>query len=67
MRIVYINEDALLALVADAWKVYCVLQSLVAAGVVTPEWASKSLHNVIQYTYRQAIARIIGNYLLTRS
>lgn len=63
----YINQDALLALIAGAWKSYCVLQGLVNAGVVTPRWASQSLNNVIQYTYRQAVARIVAAYLLTRS
>lgn len=63
----YINDDALLALVAGAWKAYCMLQGLVSAGVVSQDWASKSLRNVIQYTYRQAVCRVIAAYLDTRS
>lgn len=58
----YITDDANLALVAGAWKAYCMLQGLVNAGVVNPYWASKSLHNVIQYTYRQAVCRVIAAY-----
>jgi len=67
MPIVHMNDDALLALVAGAWKTYAMLQGLVAAGIVTPKWASQSLHNVLQYTYRQAVCRCVAAYILTRS
>lgn len=63
----YINQDALLALVAGVWRSYCMLQGLVNAGIVTPEWASKSLENAVQYTYRQAVCRLVAAYLDTRS
>ena len=66
LETVIVNQDAFLAIVADAWKTYELLQRLVKAGLVTEDWASKSLHNVIQYSYRQQICRLLGAYINTK-
>lgn len=62
-----IDETALLALLAGCFRTYSLLQGLVSAGIVSKQWADRSLQNVIQYTYRQAICRLVAAYILTRS